>query len=184
MERKKLVLWLALLAAGLAAFLFFSQNRDAMPDEDRLNKMLPVFIGTFVAVFAAVFLAIRSHENRESSLNDRHGPPFMPHTRKGAPLMIAIIVALLSLGIFLFYIFSRTGSDFQTGQIAKFVVLAALLLLGVVMFIVIKALNKGRSNSNTYGKNARQILDERYARGEITDSEYRTKLEELNRLKR
>ncbi len=64
-------------------------------------------------------------------------------------------------------------------------VLTLLLLIGLTAgaVIVIRALfpgaNQSRSTEMSAGGNARQILDERYARGEISRAEYENMKEDL-----
>lgn len=57
-----------------------------------------------------------------------------------------------------------------------------LLLIGIIVLIVvgILALTRGGSSRDGGGRSrAREILDERYARGELTTEEYRERLQEL-----
>jgi putative membrane protein len=58
-------------------------------------------------------------------------------------------------------------------------VLLGLLLIG---YVAVRLLSSGRSDAAAAGqapRTARDILDERYARGEIDDQEYRARRETL-----
>ena len=58
-------------------------------------------------------------------------------------------------------------------------ILVGLLLIG---YVAVRLLSSGRSDAASVGqapRTARDILDERYARGEIDDQEYRARRETL-----
>jgi putative membrane protein len=57
-----------------------------------------------------------------------------------------------------------------------------LILIVVVAYFLVKYFNEHKNNSNTFRKNdnAIDILKERYAKGEIDEEEYRSKLNKLN----
>ena len=55
--------------------------------------------------------------------------------------------------------------------------LAGLILLGYVAYRLVQGRSEGGSSAGP--SSARQILDERYARGEIDEEEYRRRREEL-----
>ena len=61
-----------------------------------------------------------------------------------------------------------------------------LLLVGVILLIVLLArlagggLERRNGSSHAGGSRAREILQERYARGELTTDEYRERLRILN----
>jgi putative membrane protein len=53
-----------------------------------------------------------------------------------------------------------------------------LVGLGLLIYVLVRVVAGGRSSSDG-GERARRILDERYARGEIDDEEYRRRRAEL-----
>ncbi len=58
----------------------------------------------------------------------------------------------------------------------------ALLIVGVILLVValVRGLSGGRGNSGPAGPSrAREILDERYARGEIDTDEYHDRVQQL-----
>jgi putative membrane protein len=62
-------------------------------------------------------------------------------------------------------------------------ILMFLIPLTLVLLIVwlVKAFASGRSASNMNDANARKILDERYAKGEVDDEEYQRRRSALER---
>ena len=54
------------------------------------------------------------------------------------------------------------------------------LLLAVIVILVVRALDTGAGRQRGNDKSAREILDERYARGEIGREEYEEKKRDLN----
>ncbi|MFP4186388.1 MAG: SHOCT domain-containing protein [Thermoplasmata archaeon] len=59
-------------------------------------------------------------------------------------------------------------------------VIAVILVIGVLIALLLNGSSNGSNRSST-NKSAEQILDERYARGEITEEEYREKKKEMRR---
>lgn len=52
--------------------------------------------------------------------------------------------------------------------------LVMLIILGIIIYFLIKHFEDNKNNSNTFTRagNALDILDERYAKGEIDEDEY------------
>lgn len=52
--------------------------------------------------------------------------------------------------------------------------LVGLIILGLIIYFIIKYFEENKGNSNTFTKinNANALLDERYAKGEIDEDEY------------
>lgn len=59
--------------------------------------------------------------------------------------------------------------------------IVTIILFILVIYFLIRLFNQDKSNSNTLStkNNAIQILNERYARGEIDEEEYKNKLNNL-----
>ncbi len=86
------------------------------------------------------------------------------------------------------------GNGFGMGQMWTFWLFGLLLLIGVVLLVVLAVrVAGGGITRNTDGQSpardrhqshsrAREILDERYARGELTTEEYRDRLNALGRV--
>lgn len=91
-------------------------------------------------------------------------------------LLIAGVLLLLIAGLGAFFFFENYTGGFS---LSAPIIVTIIIIAFLVIMIVLKM--SRRSDSGTGSISARHILDERYARGEITDSEYRTKIEELNR---
>ena len=64
------------------------------------------------------------------------------------------------------------------GPILMFLIPLALIVLVVWL---VRTLAGGRSTSNKHDTNARNILDERYAKGDIDDEEYQRRRSALER---
>ena len=59
----------------------------------------------------------------------------------------------------------------------------ALLVVGMILLVValVRGLSGGRTKSGPTGRSrAREILDERYARGDIDTAEYKDRLQQLD----
>ncbi len=183
MNRKFIILTVALLFAGLATFLFLNQSRNSMPEEDRYAKIFPVLIGSFVATFSVIFLLTkRFREGQASHSEEIHRPKFLQHKSK-SPMIVAVLAGLVLVALLGYFVMTRNGIPEEPGTthlIGGIVVLTLIVFIGIAM-ILFRLFKERLNETGMYGKSARQILDERYARGEITDSEYRSKLEELNR---
>lgn len=59
-------------------------------------------------------------------------------------------------------------------------IIAVILVIGVIIVLLLVKDRDGSTRSGT-GKSAEQILDERYAKGEITEEEYKEKKKELGK---
>lgn len=71
------------------------------------------------------------------------------------------------------------GNGFGMGFGGGFFMLLFWILLIVLVIWGVKALVGGSKDSSTSGKSAQDILDERYARGEINKEEFEEKRKDL-----
>lgn len=183
MNQKLIITMVALLLAGLGAFLFLNQSRDSMPEEERYAKIFPVLIGSFVATFAVIFLLTkRIREGQTNHSAEIHRPHFLHHKSK-SPMIVLVLAGLVLAALLGYFVMTRSGTPEEPGTthlIGGVVVLALIVFIGIAL-ILFRLFKSRQDDIGMFGKSARQILDERYARGEITDSEYRSKLEELDR---
>jgi len=173
----------ALFVAGLFAFAFLHLSDDQIPDEDRYAKLFPIFIGAFIPIIATMMIILK----KKRYAQNYNSPEKEIHTgesshRKQTTLAL-IFAVLLLLGLAAFFINSMDIAPDSPGysHLKYSIIVLALIFLIFIGLVVYRASQHGKFSSFINNQNARQILDQRYARGEITDSEYRSKLEELNR---
>ncbi len=60
------------------------------------------------------------------------------------------------------------------------IIIAVILLVGLLLVLLMGEDRRGGAKSDTM-KSAEQLLDERYARGEITEEEYKEKKKEMRK---
>ena len=91
------------------------------------------------------------------------------------------VTILLLVGLFGFFFFMRYSGELKStnedGGLPPGIIMIVVMLLIVGVGAYMRSKQSGASGMS----NARRILDERYARGEISDTEYRTKVDDLKR---